>query len=141
MTQNRFRSVSFQLTSYALLVIFTGSLLAPWGALSTVEAHEPPIISLTEAEILIYLLPQAQELRRQGMDVGWERQTSARLNQKNFYVFWVVNNKRSPVEGSVRVGFFAVSKFTAEVWDDDLETIVSGPDLAGIQNILRKAHQ
>jgi hypothetical protein len=97
-------------------------------------------ISYTDAEILVYLLPQAQELRRQGMDIGWELQTSPALNQTNFYIFWVVNSKRPKVEGSVTVGYFAVNKHTADVWDQGLEEFVVSPDVAAVQSILRRGH-
>ena len=57
------------------------------------------------------------------MDVGWELQTSPKLNQRDFYTYWVVNSKRPNVEGSVTVGYFSVNKHTAEVWDDNNEKV------------------
>jgi hypothetical protein len=94
-----------------------------------------------EAEILVYLLPQAQELRKQGMDVGWELQTSPKLNQRDFYTYWVFDSKRRNVEGSVTVGYFSVNKHTAEVWDNGSEKVVDAEDLEGVEKILRRAHQ
>lgn len=73
-------------------------------------------IALEEAEILIYLLPAAQTVRSQGMDIGWEQQTSSKLNQNDFYVFWVVNDKRQNVHGSNTIGYYGVNKHTADVW-------------------------
>jgi len=105
------------------------------------QASTPPEqIALHEAEILIYLLPQAQELRNRGMDIGWELETSPKLNQQDFYTFWVVNSKRPNVQGSVTIGYFSVNKHTAEVWDDDREKLMSSSELEGIQRILRQAH-
>jgi hypothetical protein len=114
--------------------------------LSSVGRQTPPPavlsseVALHEAEILIYLLPQAQDLRGQGMDIGWELQTSPKLNQEDFYTFWVVNSKRPIVQGSDTVGYFSVNKHTAEVWANDKEKTVTTAELKGIEKILRKAH-
>jgi hypothetical protein len=106
---------------------------------STQPALPPEQIALHEAEILIYLLPEAQLLRNQGMDIGWE-QTDPKLNQQDFYTFWVYNSKRPTENGSVTVGHFSVNKHTAEVWGDDNEKPISTNDLEGIERILRRAH-
>jgi hypothetical protein len=125
-----------------LLAILTSGLLwPPLGVRSHQDAPSPQPITLTEAEILVYLLPQAQELRKQGMDVGWELQTGPKFNRKDFYTFWVVNAKRPNVEGSVTVGYFDVNKHTGEVWDEGLEKSVVSSELTGVQGILRKAHR
>jgi hypothetical protein len=126
-----------------MLVLATsaaGILTLPLGVLSDEDRPSPEVITLTEAEILVYLLPQAQELRKQGMDVGWESQTGPKFNHDDFYTFWVVNAKRPHVEGSVTVGFFDVNKHTGEVWDEGLERFVTSTELDGVQAIVRKAH-
>jgi hypothetical protein len=102
---------------------------------------KPEQIARYEAEILIYVLPQGQELRNQGMEIGWELQTSSKLNQQDFFTFWVFNSKRPNVEGSVTIGYFSVNKHSAEVWDDNKETLVSTAELEGIQRILRQEHR
>ncbi len=89
----------------------------------------------------MYVLPQGQELRNQGMDIGWELQTSPKLNQQDFYTFWVFNSRRPNVEGSVTIGYFSVNKRSAEVWDDNKEKLVSTAELEGIQRILRQEHR
>jgi hypothetical protein len=96
-------------------------------------------VSREEAEILIYLLPQAEQLRTEQMDIGWELQTSAQLNQADFFVFWVVNNKRPNVKGSVTVGYFAVNKHTAEIYNMNSDRDISTPEIDGVQKIIRKA--
>ena len=96
-------------------------------------------LSLSEAEILVYLLPVAHKLREEQMDVGWELQRGSKWNEKDFYVFWVVNPKRV-VEGSNTVGYFAVNKHTADIWDDWAEAFVTSTEIEGVQRILRKAH-
>jgi hypothetical protein len=100
----------------------------------------PEPIARYEAEILIYVLPQGQELRNQGMDIGWELQTSPKLNQQDFYTFWVFNSKRPNVEGSVTIGYFSVNKHSVEVWDDNKGNLVGTAELEGIQKILRQEH-
>jgi hypothetical protein len=97
-------------------------------------------VTLTEAEILLYFVPEAKELRSHGLSVGWEQQTGAKLNQADFYIFWVVDNKRPGVHGSVTVGYFAVNKYTGDVWNMDKSDFVSTPEITGIQEIVRKTH-
>jgi len=107
--------------------------------LAAPQAQSEPL-SQTEAEILIYLLPEAHQVRQEGMDIGWELQTGSAWNQKDFYGFWVVNAKRKNV-GSVTIGFFSVNKHTAEVWDDTPSPKrVNNVELRGIQKILREGH-
>lgn len=101
--------------------------------------RSPEKISRHEAEILIYLLPEAVEIRREGMDVGWEFQDSDAYNQKDFYIFWVYNRDRTGT-GSITIGYFAVNKHNADVWDLDFERLVAGKEIERVQGILRKAH-
>ncbi len=75
------------------------------------------------------------------MEVGWELQTSSKLDQRDFYTYWVFNLKRQNVEGSVTIGYFSVNKHTAEVWDNGNEKVVDAKDLEGVEKILRRAHQ
>ncbi len=107
---------------------------------SRLPTFKPESIALHEAEILIYIMPAAQEVRKQGWDIGWELQTSPDLNQKNYFVFWVVNSKRPNVNGSVAIGYYSVNKNTADIWDDNFGSFVKGAELEGVQAILRRAH-
>ena len=100
---------------------------------------QPEHVALHEAEILVYLLPQAHDIRNEGMEIGWELQTSPKLNQEDFYNFWVFNAKRKHVHGSVTVGYFSVNKHTADIVDA-LGKFVASPELEGVQRILREAH-
>ncbi|HTR66958.1 MAG TPA: hypothetical protein VMH85_14365 [Terriglobales bacterium] len=102
--------------------------------------ESPELITVPEAEILIYFLPQAVELRHEGVEVGWELDRSPKFNQQDFFCFWVMDVTRK-VEGSVTVGWFFVNRHTADVWDDGLEKYVLSRDLEGIQKILRQAHR
>ncbi len=121
----------FGLLALATLLCCTVCLAVP---------PEPSLITLHEAEILIYLIPEAHELRKQGMDVGWELETGSGMNQEDFYIFSVANVKRRRVHGSAGVGFFAVNKHTADVWDAVAGELVTSSELEGVQRILRKAH-
>lgn len=105
-----------------------------------VTAQSATEITLEEAEILIYLLPAAQTTRSQGMDIGWELQTSSKLDQNDFYVFWVVNNKRQNVHGSNTIGYYGVNKHTADIWSMDQGEFVSATELDGVQALVRRAH-
>ncbi len=97
-------------------------------------------LSLEEAEILIYLLPEAHELRRQSMDVSWELENGEKLNQSDFFIFWVTNAKRPHHEGSVTVGHFGINKHNAEIWSLDGNQFVSTPEIEGAQKIIRRAN-
>jgi hypothetical protein len=116
-----------------LCVVFLVTTLCPYA-----ETKPPDQLPLHEAEILIYLLPPAVSVRAEGMEVGWELQDAKQYNT-NFYVFWVYNARREN-SGSVTIGYFAVNKRTANVWDLGLERFVDSKELAGVQRILRKAH-
>ncbi len=104
----------------------------------------PEQLAYHDAEILIYLLPVAKETRSRGSDIAWERELSARLNQSDYFVFWVTNARPNPY-GSSTIGYFAVNKRTADVWEcgGSGETD-RGPlkslEMEGVQRILRKAY-
>ena len=99
------------------------------------------MLSLTEAEILIYLLPEARQTRNNGMDIGWELETGPPQNTMDFYNFWVVNNERKVRIGSVTIGHFSVNKHTGDVWDQVSDKLISSDEeLQGIQKILREGH-
>jgi hypothetical protein len=93
----------------------------------------------SDAEILIYLLPQSAAVRGKGKVVGWELQTNPRLNQKDFYNFYLYD-LAAQADGSPTVGYFSVNKHTAEIWDADNAAPVDSRDLREIQKILRKGH-
>jgi hypothetical protein len=101
-------------------------------------ADKPEPITFSEAEILIYLMPASQEVRKQGFDVGWD---VSRLGDPDQFQFFVFNAKRKCPEGcSVTVGNFSVNRHTAEVTSSDTGAIVTDQELSGVQTILRRAH-
>lgn len=102
-------------------------------------SQQPGLLALHEAEILIYLIPPAQAVRSEGMDVGWEQSSATALNQADYFFFWVYNSIREGT-GSVTIGHYAVNKHTADVWDVVSDQMVESAELKGIQRILRKAH-
>jgi len=104
----------------------------------------PEQLAYHDAEILIYLLPVAKETRSRGSDVSWERESSPRLNQSDYFVFWVMNARPNPY-GSSTIGYFAVNKHTADIWecggDEEINKgPVKSPEIEGVQKILREAH-
>jgi hypothetical protein len=114
-------------------------LLVGIGGTTGAQDHKA-VVSLTEAKILIFVSPIAEDVRRKGMDIGVELQTSSQLNQTDYYYFWVYNNERAHSGGSVTIGYYAVSKYTANVWNVDTSQRVSGKLLGDIQTILREEH-
>lgn len=110
---------------------------------SSPTASDSEQIALHEAEILIYLLPAAKQIRYEGMDIGWELQTAPRINQytrEDYYTFWVVNAKRTGTF-SVTVGYYSVNKHTADVWSHTTNEIVTSAEIQGVQKILHRAHR
>ena len=94
-----------------------GSVKCAW----TTDPPEP--ITLSEAEILIYLMPVCQQLRQQGFDVSWDLERSS--DHADSFRFQIFNAKRKCPKGcSVTVGYFAVNKRTAEVQNLDTEKIL-----------------
>jgi hypothetical protein len=106
--------------------------------------HDPPHrvaapLSLEEAEILIYLLPVAHQLRAQGDDVTWELETSREPGGSHFFTFWVGGARPNPY-GSVTVNYFSVNRHTGQVWELMPEArVVTSPELSGVQKIIRAA--
>jgi hypothetical protein len=90
-----------------------------------------------DAEMLLYLLPSSEAVRRAGGKVAWEIESGT--NQKDFYSFYVYDLKGSPY-GSPTIGHFAVNKHTGEVWDAVTEEPVESEDLSAIERIIRKGH-
>ncbi len=125
----------------ARFTVVVGSLICLGFSPATATAQgKPEPVALHEAEILIYLLPEAHQIRSEGMEIGWEVSTSPKLNQDDYFTFWVYSAKRKGT-GSVTVGHFAVNKHTADVWDSVLDKIISTNELQGVQKILRKGHR
>jgi hypothetical protein len=108
-------------------------------------------ITCTEAEELIKLLPVTKELRAKGMDVKWDVQSVATMNNQDYYFFWIYNataQKERDI-GSISVGNYAVNKHTADVraWQvshdvsyGDDGVLVSTNELEQLQGELRKRH-
>jgi hypothetical protein len=119
-----------------LMIFLTliGNIKFAW----TTELSEP--LALSEAEILIYLMPASRQLRLQGFDVGWDLERSS-IQGADSFRFRVFNAKRKcPERCSVTIGYFAVEKHTAEVDDLDAQRIVTDEEIRGVQAILRKEH-
>jgi len=102
-------------------------------------AENTTILSATEARILVYVSPVGERLRASGSDIAMEQQTSAQLNQADYYYFWVYNAKRQS-NGSVTIGYYAVNKHTADVWDTVEQKRISSRLMVGVQRIIRESH-
>jgi hypothetical protein len=108
-------------------------------SVTATEAADAQAISETEAQILIYVSPFAEKLRAEGLDVALDQETSDKLNQADYYYFWVYDSKRQS-NGSVTIGHFAVNKHTAEVWDTTADKELSGKPLSGTQSLIRRSN-
>lgn len=107
-------------------------------------AQNTTTLTATEAAILIYVSPMGEGLRAHGSDISMEQQTSAQLNQADYYYLWVYeayDAKRQESSGSVAIGYYAVNKYTGDVWDTTGEgKQLSGKLLQGAQRIVRESH-
>ncbi len=92
-------------------------------------------VSLIDAQILIYLLPVADQLRAQGMDIGWERQPALEAERPDHYSFWVYNSRRVSA-GSVTIGYYNVDRCTGVVREAETGKIVSNRLMNHIRQII-----
>ncbi len=106
---------------------------------ATAASCRPSQLQEYEAEILIYLIPEATEARKNGEKVAWELQSSAKLNQNDFFVFYLYN-AGAPESSSPTIGYFAVNKHTAEVWNMNAEEPLHSADLLSVGEIFRRGH-
>ncbi len=97
----------------------------------TIVGRAEPL-SMADAGTLLHLLPQAREVREEGMDVSWDPVTAPERKSTDFYEFWVT-------KGSDLIGFFSVNIHTGDVWQDTA-MLVRDPELATAQDVLREAH-
>ena len=67
------------------------------------DPNPSPTITITEAEGLINLLPVVKDLRAKGMDVKWDVQAVATMNNTDYYFFWVYNATAQKTVTSVRL--------------------------------------
>jgi hypothetical protein len=111
----------------------TGQSLTANGSIGMQDAQ---LVSATDAKVLLYVSPIAEEVRVEGWDVALELQTSPELNQSDYYYFWAYNSEHKS-NGSVTVGYFAINKHTAEVWDIDKHKRLSSKLLQGVQKLIR----
>jgi len=122
----------------AVQVQFTSTPI-PTELQSPVTSCQPTELNEYDAEILVYLLPTSVMTRANGRKVGWELQSNPELNQKDFFVFYVYDLS-APDSGSPTIGYFAINKHTADVWDMSAERSVESEDLLAVQKILRRGH-
>ena len=103
--------------------------------------RSPSELSLSDARILVYLTRAAKQVRKTGLDVFMEQSTSEKLNQNDYYVFQMLSTRECEA-CSLNVGYFAVNKHTADVRDFDADDyhLLTSPEMAGVQHILRDAH-
>ncbi len=95
-------------------------------------------ISETDAKILVYLSPLADTVRAAGGDIVMELSPPSKELGNDFFYYRMGDYKsKSP---SNLVGFSAVNKYTAQVWDTDGHVEVSDAVLRGVQAIIRKAN-
>jgi hypothetical protein len=100
---------------------------------------QPSELTKYDAEVLLYVLPASVNVRHAGGKEGWEEQTSSALNHRDFFVFYVYDLS-TPDSASPTVGYFAINKHTAEVWDIGAKEFLQSEDLLAIQRILRHGH-
>jgi len=97
-------------------------------------------ISPQDAQILIYLLPVADQLRKEGMDIAWERVPLAEAHSSTEYVFWVYNSKREGT-ASVTIGYYRVNRCTGVITEDETGKAVTSQVLDRVRSIMLDGHK
>lgn len=108
------------------------------------QQQQPETLSVREAEILIYLMPRAEEVRSRGCDVSWEIEQTSGFDQADYYIFWVVHTGGPPRcrTWPTTVSYFAVNKHTADVRDISLDDypLQKSRELERVQQAMRRVH-
>jgi len=96
----------------------------------------PKALTVCEARLLVYLLPEAHAMREEGFDANpaFERFQSS----DSEYVFMLQAVVENP-EGSVLLGYFGVNKFTGEIVERTTDERVGSKEIEGVLKILRWA--
>jgi hypothetical protein len=97
-------------------------------------------ISERDATILLYLIPDAFDLRMKGDDVGIERTPLAERRTPGKYAFQLRGLKPNP-NGSTLLGNFTVDRCSGLVIEDDLNEVVRSPTLQGVQRIMTRTKE
>jgi hypothetical protein len=114
------------------------------------DQEEVPTITVLEARGVINLLPVIKDLRAKGTAVGSQERAVPRMNNADYYFFYVYDVKkvqeRDPSQG---IGNYAVNKHTADVrvWEvsndiflgNDGVLVISG-ELQQVQEELRRKY-
>jgi len=105
------------------------------------------LIAKHEAEIIVYLLPAAREVRskyaKEHVRAGWELQHDSGKSQQDYYSFRLFAVGKHVTGGSGLLGYYTVNGYTVDVWDESSEDkpqLVEDDELSGVQRILRQAH-
>ena len=122
-----------------VLIVIIGTLLSTSGEVSTSGAALPSLSSY-EAQILVYISPDAHEIRESGRDVDLYPVTSEALNSEEYY-FYDVRDPESADVGSDLVGHYAVNKYSADLVNAVTQEQIDSVEVNRIEDILRKAHQ
>ncbi len=120
------------------VLAFGTALMIPRLTRSAAVAQNAMQISETDAKILLYVSPVADTVRAGGGDVVMELSPPSK-ELGNAFLYYRMGDYKSKSPSNL-VGFFAVNKYTAQVWDTDGHVEVSDAVLRGIQAIIRKAN-
>lgn len=133
-----------------LLTLLAGGIALASGRPATSNAGmrgpatcSPTLITLPEAEILIYIMPDSKEVRKLGQDVTWLTDSQAVsmsvYDGTDYYIFWVTSS--GPSQGSNSVGYYAVNKHTADVLllGAGYPRMVISKELEGVERLFRRA--
>jgi hypothetical protein len=126
-------------TSVAVWVLVCAILLG--GAVAHSLTQEPGktrTISRYEAEILVYLLPEAHDMRAQGFDA--EAIYDEDGSKGGDFVFRLQAVVPNP-DGSTLLGHFAVNKVTGQILERAPDQQVVSKELEGVLKVMRRAHQ
>lgn len=101
------------------------------------NAQEKQHLSLAEAEILVLHVPEAIQLRQEGIKVHAERSPAPERKHPTF-LYYQLRSEREPTPASNLVGNYAVSRRSGTVYDQVGLTVVKPEPLLFLQEIIRR---
>jgi len=112
----------------------TALLVAP-AALADSTVHVP--LDEPEARALVAMIPAVHQARIEGFEIIYGLVDDSANYTSDYYVYRIVVRTDAP---SGLIGFYAVNKWTADVWNAVLTVWECSPELEKVQAAMRSLH-
>ena len=115
-------------SSIGLLLLLAAAFLVP-----VARGAESRKLSAGEAEILVYILPGAHDMREQGSDA--EAVLNTQTSDEKQFTFMLQAVVKNP-SGSVLLGHFSVDRGTGRITNLSTNETVSSKEIDGVRRIM-----